>query len=137
MAVDKLHTRAGVSLRIGAANFGRPKGSININDQYGTTAVSDFDTAFGTIADQILEDRTISVSWTANLVTSDAGFTAAETAYEAGSLVTITVTTASVDGTNTKSWSYKGFLSQFNVTLNQTGVAEVAITFSATEVVTT
>jgi hypothetical protein len=42
----------------------------------------------------------------------------------------------SQDGTETCSETFKGFVSGFNRILQQSGAAEVAVTFKATEVVT-
>lgn len=133
MALTGLIRRAGVSLRIGAANFGRPKGQIQIQDSRGTQTITDFDTAAGDIYDTITEGRTVSLSWSANLVTSDAGYQAAKAAYEADTVVTVTVE-AVAEGGGAATWTYTGLFSQMNITLNESGVAECSFTFVASGV---
>ncbi len=148
MSVQKLIRRSGVKLSIAAekaltpgtpdtpVSVGRPKQAININDSRGTQTITDFDTAAAAIADQITEGRTVSVSWTSNLVTDDAGLVLLETAYNDDELVWLKIEATAIDGTTKKTWGYVGFINQLNITLNESGVAEASITFAASELYT-
>lgn len=148
MSVKKLIRRSGVKLSIAkeltatpgtpdaAVSVGRPKQAININDSRGVQQITDFDTAAAAIADQITEGRTVSVSWTSNLVTDDAGLVLLEAAYNADELVWLKIEATAIDGATTKTWGYVGFISQLNITLNESGVAEASVTFSASELYT-
>ncbi len=117
-------------------SVGRPKQAININDSRGTQTITDFDTVASAIADQITEGRTVSISWTSNLVTDDDGFEAIEEAYNADELVWLKIEATAIDGVTKKTWGYLGFINQLNVTLNESGVAEGSFTFAATELYT-
>ncbi|MCK9513753.1 MAG: hypothetical protein M0R28_21360 [Pigmentiphaga sp.] len=142
MSVQKLIRRSGVKLSVApesvtpgtpdtAISVGRPKGQISINDSRGVQQITDFDTAASAIADQITDGRTVTVSWTSNLVTDDAGLVALETAYNADELVYLKIVATAIDGTTTKTWGYVGFISQLNITLNESGVAEASVSFAA------
>lgn len=137
MPVEELHLRSGKILKIGASDFGRPKGSITLTSDYSTTTISDFDTAFGQLAEQVLEDLSVSASWKAQLVIGDAGYAAALAAHKSGALVNLTVGSTASGGTGTWSETFKGYIKTFTRTLQQSGAAEVDVTFVATEVVGT
>lgn len=148
MSVQKLIRRSGVKLSVAAeasgtpgtpdtpVSVGRPKQSININDSRGVQQITDFDTVATAIADQITEGRTVSISWTTNLVTDDAGYELIEEAYNQDELVWLKIEATAIDGVTKKTWGYVGFINQLNTTLNESGVAEASITFAATELYT-
>lgn len=142
MSVQKLIRRSGVKLSVApesatpgtpgtAVSVGRPKQAININDSRGVQQITDFDTAASAIADQITDGRTVTISWTSNLVTDDVGLVALETAYNADEIVYLKIVATAIDGTTTKTWGYVGFVSQLNITLNESGVAEASVSFAA------
>lgn len=56
---------------------------FNVNDSFNVLTVEDFDTVKATIADQILGTRTVSLTFNLNVVLSDAGWQAINTAYKA------------------------------------------------------
>lgn len=145
MSLDKLIRRSGVQLSIaeeksGApgtpdtpVKFGRPKGQIQISDSRGTQTITDFETAASAINEQITDGRTAQVSWTANLVVDDAGYELAEELYNADAVAWLKIEATAIDGVTKKVWGFKGFISEFSHTLQESGVAEVSVVFTAAE----
>lgn len=114
-----------------------PKGSISVTDSIGTQTYPDFGTALGALAAMAPDgQRTVSVSFTAYLIPGDAPFETAFTAYKTTDEIAFREQAISRDGTETFSQIYTGFISQFNRTYNQDGVAEVALTFGASADIT-
>lgn len=109
--------------------------SLTINDSYDVQSVDDFDAAIGTIIDQVLGGRTVSVSFDANLVLSDAGFQAINDDYKAGTYTYLEITMADTETTATTfTYQLGGYWSQRNVS-GQKPVATASWTFVASEVV--
>jgi len=143
MSIEKLIRRSGVKLSIAGVgvggapespvNFGRPKNQIQISDSRGTQQITDFETAAEAINQQITDGRTVSISWTANLVVDDPGYLKAEELYEGDLIAFLKVEATAIDGTTKKVWGYKGFLSDFSHTFQESGVAEVSCVFTASE----
>jgi len=139
--VQKLIRRSGVKLFIAGkstsgtlesfVSVGRPKNQIRINDSRGTQQITDFETAASGINEQITEGRTVSMTWTANLVVDDPGFKKIETLYCNDARAWLKIEATALDGTTKKTWVYTGFVSDLSVTFNESGVAEVSVTFAA------
>jgi len=113
--------------------FGRPKSAITISDSRGTQTITDFTTPENDFFDTIADGRTGSISWTANLVTNDAGYYIADGAYKFNLDARVKVSTVSRDGTLTKDYEYEGIFSEQSVTFNESGVAETSWTFNMSD----
>jgi len=113
--------------------FGRPKNSIAVSDSRGTQTITDFSTAEDNFFDTITDGRTGSISWTANLVTNDAGYYMADGAFRFNLDSRVKVTTVSRDGTLTKAYEYEGLFSDRSLTFNESGVAETSWTFAVSD----
>lgn len=143
MSIQKLIRRSGVKLSVAsesegtpgtpdtAVNVGRPKNQIQINDSRGTQTITDFETAASAINEQITDGRTVSVTWTANLVVDDPGFEKIEDLYNNDELAWLKIEATAIDGTTKKTWGYQGFISDLSITFQESGVAEVSVTFTA------
>jgi hypothetical protein len=143
MAVGDLITREGVTLSVatdtaGVAGaysaFGRVSGSINVSDGRNSVPVSDFDTLFDAIVDQVRDGRTVSLSWTSNLVLDDAGYTLAKAAYENDDDCWVKLVTTDRDEANTETEEFLGGFTQFDRTFNESGVAQGSFTFTVSSV---
>jgi hypothetical protein len=143
MAVGDLITREGVTLSVatdtaGVAGaysaFGRVSGSINVSDGRNSVPVSDFDTLFDAIVDQVRDGRTVSLSWTSNLVLDDAGYTLAKTAYENDDDCWVKLVSTDRDEANTETEEFLGGFTQFDRTFNESGVAQGSFTFTVSSV---
>lgn len=113
--------------------FGRPKNAITITDSRGTQTITDFSTAEDDFFDTITDGRTGSISWTANLVTNDAGYYVADGAYRFNLDSRVKVATVSRDGTLTKNYEFEGVFSERTITLNESGVAETSWSFGISD----
>jgi len=140
VAARDLVRRADVTLEVALAidsptRVGRPKGQIAISDGRDTVQVTDFTTPVGGgITTLLLDGRQVSVSFTTNLITDDAGFTALEAAYVPNTPAFLLVRTTRA-GLIKQRWRYKGFVTGLTLALNESGVAEAAVTFTATHFV--
>lgn len=113
--------------------FGRPKNAISVTDSRGTQTITDFTTPENDFFDTIADGRTGSISWTANLVTNDAGYYVADGAYRYNLDARVKIATVSRDGTLTKDYEYEGIFSEQSVTFNESGVAETSWTFNMSD----
>ena len=109
--------------------------SFTINDSFDVQSVDDFDAAIGTIIDQVLGGRTVTISFDANLVIGDAGFVAINDDYKAGTYSYFEVAMVDTE-TTTSTWTqqFGGYWSQRNVS-GQKPVATTSWQFVASEVV--
>lgn len=143
MSVGNLITREGVALSVAQNNagapdtyaaFGRVSGSITISDGRNAVPVTDFDTLFDAIVDQVRDGRTVTIAWTSNLVIDDAGFVLAKGEYESDSDCWLRLVTTTRDGTETETEEFFGGFTQFDRTFNESGVAQGSFTFTVSSV---
>lgn len=115
-----------------------PKGNVSVSDAIGTTTYPDFASALGQIAAMATDGfRTVSISFSAYLIPGDAPFLAAFDAYKNTKQVAFRERGIARDGVAAEfAQVYVGFISSFNRTYNETGVAEVALTFGASADIT-
>lgn len=108
--------------------------SFTVNDSFDVQSIDDFDAAAATIIDQVLGGRTVSITFDANLVPSDAGFTALNTSYKSADYAYIEIEMADT-ATSATTWNMRfgGYLSQRSVS-GQKPVATVNWQFVASEV---
>ena len=108
--------------------------SFNMNDQYNVQTISDFDTVLGTIAYRILQERTVSVTFSVNVQLSDAAFKAVMNAAKAQTYYYLEISMAD---TNTSATTSKiqlgGYFSNRSIQ-GQMPIAKANITFDASEV---
>jgi hypothetical protein len=144
VSVLNLITREGVTLNVANdtagtpgsyVRFVRPQGQITISDSRNAVPVSDFDTLFDAIIEQVRDGRQVSVSWNANLVIDDPGFLLARTAYESDSDLWLQLELTNRGGDASEDVEFLGGFTDFTVTLNESGVATGAFTFTASAVV--
>ena len=143
MAVGNLITREGVVLSVAQEGssgpgtfsaFGRVSGSINVSDGRNAVPVTDFDTLFDAIVDQVRDGRTVSLSWTSNLVIDDVGYVLAKGLYEQDEDCYLKLTTTTRDGSETETETFFGGFTQFDRTYNESNVAQGSFTFAVSSV---
>jgi len=141
MPVGNLITREGVVLRIAQdassltfLPFGRVSNSINVSDGRNAVPVTDFDTLFDAIVDQVRDGRTVSLSWTSNLVVNDAGYVLAKALYEQDEDCHLQLETTTRDGDANEVETFFGGFTQFDRTYNESGVAQGSFTFTVSSV---
>ncbi len=143
MSVSKLITREGVTVSVAEDNNGTPStyqrlarvsGQVNINDTRNSVPVTDFDVQFDAIVDQIRDGRTVSLAWNANLVLDDPGYILARAQYESDSDCWVRIEETSRDGSISRTREFFGGFTQFNETLNESGVGTGAFTFTVSDV---
>jgi hypothetical protein len=144
VSVANLITREGVILKVANDNAGTPgtystfarvAGQINVSDSRNAIPISDFDTLFDQIVEQVRDGRTVSISWTSNLVIDDAGFLLARAAYEADTDLWLKIELTSRGGSASEDVEYFGGFTDFSVTYNESGVAQGNFTFAASSFV--
>lgn len=146
MSVANFIRRSGVVLEVapdaaGVAGayvaFGKPKNSIQVSDSRGTTQITDFSTSATAISQQVSEGRTVGINWTANLVLDDSGYTTAKTGYRNDNIMYVRVAGTDARAVPlTLTLEYRGYFTDFSHTFNEQGVAEVAVTFAASDELT-
>lgn len=143
MSVGNLITREGVALSVandaagspGAYSaFGRVSGSITVSDGRNAVPVTDFDTLFDAIVDQVRDGRTVTLAWTSNLVIDDAGYVLAKANFEQDDDCWLRLVTTTRDGTETETEEFFGGFTQFDRTYNESGVAQGSFTFTVSSV---
>lgn len=80
------------------------------------------------------EGRKVSITFNTNLIADDAGFAALEAAYTPNTSAFLLVRSARA-GVIKQRWRYKGLVTSLSFTLNESGVAEASVTFTATHFV--
>lgn len=114
-----------------------PRDNVSVSDGISTQSYPDFGTAMGQITAIAPDgDRTVSISFSAYLIPGDVPFQTAHTAYKTRDMVAFREQAIARDGEETFVEVYAGFITQFNRTYNRDGVADVAITFTASEDIT-
>jgi hypothetical protein len=146
MSVLDLIRRAGVTLEVssdtagsptGYVAFARPKNQITVQDQRGTTSITDFSTSATQISQQLTDGRNITISWSANLVIDDSGYATAKTGYRNDDTMYVQVTGVNTQGSpDTLTLEYRGFFSEFTHVFNESGAAEVNVSFVAADELT-
>jgi len=141
MPVGNLISREGVTLYVAQdasdpdfIPFGRVSNSINVTDGRNAVPVTDFDTLFDAIIDQVRDGRNVSLSWTSNLVIDDAGYVLAKALYEQDTDCFLRLTTVTRDGDVTETETFFGGFTQFDRTYNESGVAQSSFTFTVSSV---
>lgn len=143
MSVSKLITREGVTVSVAADSTGTPgtfarlarvSGQVNINDSRNSVPVTDFDVQFDAIVDQIRDGRIVNLAWSSNLVIDDPGYLLARSQYESDSDCWIRIEETTRDGSVSRTRDFFGGFTQFNETLNESGVATGAFTFTVSDV---
>jgi len=90
--------------------------SFTLTDQNQTQTVTSFDTGITAIADKLLMQREIGLTFTANLKPSDAGYQAIMAARKAGTYTYVEVTWADTNASpTTESLQLGGYWSQVDV----------------------
>jgi hypothetical protein len=144
MSVSNLISREGVSVSVAADSTGTPgtyqkfarvSGSVTVSDGRNSVPITDFDTLFDAIVDQVRDGRTVSLTWTSNLVISDDGYLLAKAQYEGDSDCWIRLETTTRDGAVSETEEFFGGFTQFDRTYNESGVATGSFTFTVSSVI--